>query len=270
MIIDTLNVQDRVNGFDIITNNRVAISWHEEVSAGVWDVFVQWVSLNGQILFDAGGISSSTYPSSKHSSLLLSSTGIYNGIVCIWEDLRNPSGFYGQRIDSSGVRLWSQNDAVVTTRPAVPTYHDITSDMQGGAIVSWFEQPSFHISVQQISVNGNLGEVLTAINEDKPELVSEQFQLFQNHPNPFNPATIIQFRLSHLGEVELKIYNLLGQQIAKLVSEKLLPGEYRVEWDGKNSHGAQVATGLYIYQLITEALNGSETFVKSKKMLLIR
>jgi hypothetical protein len=262
--IDTINVQDRVSGFDFIPNNGVAISWHEEVSAGIWDVFVQWLSPNGEILFNEGGISASTYPSSKHSSLFISSTRLDNSVICVWEDLRNPAGFYGQRIDSSGDRWWGQNDAVISTRPAVPTYHSITSDRQGGAIVSWFEQPSFYISVQQISVNGNLGEVLTAINEDKRKSILKKFHLFQNHPNPFNPTTIIQFRLSHPGEVELKIYNLLGQQIVKLVSEKLLPGEYRVEWDGNDDSGTEVASGVYYYQLKVD--DQSQT----RKMLLIR
>lgn len=210
---------------------------------------MQWLSLDGRILLDAGGISVSTYPSSKHSSLLLSSKGIDDAFICVWEDLRNPAGFYAQRIDSSGDRLWGQNDAVITTRTAVPNYHDICSDMQGGAIVSWFEQPSFYISVQQISSNGNLGEVITAVNKDKPRSTSQRFQLFQNYPNPFNPSTIIQFHLSYAREVELNIYNLLGQKIKKLVSEKLLPAEYQLEWDGTDDSGRKVTSGVYYYRL---------------------
>ncbi len=262
--IDTLNVDDRVGGFDIIPDNGIAISWNEEVIAGTWDVFVQWVRPNSQLVFDMGGIPSSIHPSSKHSSLLVSSSGDENSIICIWEDLRNPFGFYAQRINSSGERLWGEDDAVITTRPAVPTDNDITSDMRGGAIVSWFEQPSFYVSVQQVSVNGHLGEIITSLNGVKPNVVLKEFQLFQNYPNPFNPSTTIKFHLSNTGEIELTIFNLLAEKIIKIISEKLMPGVYQFEWDGLDKSGQPVSSGIYYYVLKV----GTQT--QTRKMLLLR
>ena len=122
----------------------------------------------------------------------------------------------------------------------------------------------FIISAQQISVNGNLGEILTSINKDKPKFISRQFQLFQNYPNPFNPSTVIEFQLTSTTEVELTIYNLLGQEITKLISEKLLPGKHTVEWDGSEDSGIKVTSGVYYYRL------KANDQTKTRKMLLIR
>jgi hypothetical protein len=262
--IDTLSVDDRVGGFDIIPGNGIAISWHEEVMAGNWDVFVQWISPEGNLFYSPGGIPSSVYPSSKHSSLLISSSENENSIICIWEDLRNPFGFYAQRINSSGERLWGEDDAVITTRPAVPTDNDITFDMQGGAIISWFEQPSFYVCVQQISKNGHLGEVITAIKGNNQNNISNDYKLCQNYPNPFNSLTVIRFRIPEANKVDLKIVNNLGQQIKDLLSAKLLPGWYEFKWDGMDEYHQQVSSGIYYYRLQV----GNHT--QTRKMLLLR
>jgi len=97
-----------------------------------------------------------------------------------------------------------------------------------------------------------------------PEPVSMGFHLFQNYPNPFNPTTNIGFRILDFGFVSLKVYDLLGKEIAILVNKKLPPGEYEVQWDGRDDAGKEVASGLYIYRLQAEG------FTQSRKMLLLR
>jgi len=89
--------------------------------------------------------------------------------------------------------------------------------------------------------------------------IPDQLMLFQNYPNPFNPTTTIEFVLPHTEFVTLKIYNILGQEVATLVSEELTSGKYKYEW---NASG--LASGVYLYQL--EAGN----FVEIKKLILIR
>jgi hypothetical protein len=76
-----------------------------------------------------------------------------------------------------------------------------------------------------------------------------QFALFQNHPNPFNQTTKIEFTLAKSGLVSLIIYDLLGREVRILVSEHLPTGYKCVLWDGKNDCGEDVASGIYFYQL---------------------
>ena len=76
-----------------------------------------------------------------------------------------------------------------------------------------------------------------------------QFELQQNHPNPFNPATTIHYTLSEATQVRLTIYNVLGQSVRELVNNGQGAGVYRVTWDGRNSLGKAVTSGVYFYRL---------------------
>ena len=76
-----------------------------------------------------------------------------------------------------------------------------------------------------------------------------EFVLFQNHPNPFNQATKIEFALAKSGFVSLTIYDLLGRAVRTLASEHLPSGHKSVSWDGKDDSGKEVASGIYFYQL---------------------
>jgi parallel beta-helix repeat protein len=106
--------------------------------------------------------------------------------------------------------------------------------------------------------------------EDEIQVMTRTYQLYQNYPNPFNPQTTIRYYLPNIGyqpaEVELKIYNILGELVRVLVSERQYPGEHRVMWDGKNDRGEDLASGVYFYRL---KVSGIE-FVKGKKMVLVR
>ncbi len=97
-----------------------------------------------------------------------------------------------------------------------------------------------------------------------PAVLPTKYALYQNYPNPFNPATEIRFDLPAKVQVELKIFNTLGQLVTTLVNEARPAGAYTVQWDGKNAGGMSVSTGMYIYQLKTG------DFTNTKKMLLMK
>jgi hypothetical protein len=80
-----------------------------------------------------------------------------------------------------------------------------------------------------------------------------------NYPNPFNPQTTIQMVLPSDGFVSLKIYNVLGQEVATLVSDNLSAGSYKYVWDASD-----LSSGIYIYRLETNGL------VQDKKMILMK
>ena len=94
---------------------------------------------------------------------------------------------------------------------------------------------------------------------DKPDQVLNEYKLEQNYPNPFNPQTVITYQLSGISQVELNIYNMLGQKVAVLVSETQPAGNYRAEWDA-----TRFASGVYFYEL------KAGSFQKTRKMLLLR
>ena len=97
------------------------------------------------------------------------------------------------------------------------------------------------------------------------ELIPETPQLGQNYPNPFNPETTISYNLPNTGNVELSIYNVLGQKIRSLINARQISGDHHVSWDGLNDSEIQVSSGVYFYKLRT----GSD-FVEVKKMLLVQ
>ena len=83
------------------------------------------------------------------------------------------------------------------------------------------------------------------IRDEQPSILNE-FDLVQNFPNPFNPVTTIRYAVPKSGFVNLKIYNLLGKEIATLVNEKKMPGEYSVQWNGQG-----LCSGIYLCYLKT-------------------
>jgi hypothetical protein len=95
------------------------------------------------------------------------------------------------------------------------------------------------------------------------ELVNNQlpegYSLSQNYPNPFNPATKIQFSVPRQSNVELKVYNMLGQEVATLIATTMAPGTYSVDFDA-----SKLASGAYVYRL------KAGEFISSNKMLLMK
>ena len=100
--------------------------------------------------------------------------------------------------------------------------------------------------------------IVVGLNNE-PETATNEFKLYQNYPNPFNPQTSIQLVLPQDGYVSLKIYNVLGQEIATLVSDNLLAGSYQYVWNASN-----FASGIYVYRLEAK---GS---MMDRKMILMK
>jgi hypothetical protein len=96
------------------------------------------------------------------------------------------------------------------------------------------------------------------------ELIPMQYALYQNFPNPFNPVTEIQFDIPDVSVLDLVVYNLMGQQVRRLVNGEIQAGYHRVVWDGLNDRGEPVSTGVYIYSLT------SPSFHNTKKMVLLK
>ena len=88
------------------------------------------------------------------------------------------------------------------------------------------------------------------------------YRLYQNFPNPFNPSTNIRFDLLKAGFVTLKVFNIMGQEVATLVNENLQSGKYNIQWN--ISRAAKISSGVYFYQLKTAE------FVRTRKLILLQ
>ena len=96
-------------------------------------------------------------------------------------------------------------------------------------------------------------------------VIPSVYELEQNFPNPFNPATTIRYALPQNDHVTIKVYNLAGKEIATLVDGELQSAGYHtVVWDGRNPENLPVASGIYVYRMQTDV------FAKSAKMILVK
>ncbi len=99
---------------------------------------------------------------------------------------------------------------------------------------------------------------------DQPAAIPEQYSLSQNYPNPFNPTTQINFTLPQQNHVTLRVFNLLGQEVATLVDRVSPAGTYTVTWNGRTEFGMPAASGVYFYQL------KAGNFTAVRKMIMLR
>jgi len=141
------------------------------------------------------------------------------------------------------------------------TYAEQTTDISYGRYPDGSANWNFFDNPTPLDSN----RIGTAI--EYPETLPLQFSLSQNYPNPLNPKTTIEYQISLSGGirggfpfVQLEIFNILGQKVATLVSEKQPAGRYKVEWDA-----TKFASGVYIYKLSTD-----QGYTKAKKLILLK
>lgn len=113
------------------------------------------------------------------------------------------------------------------------------------------------------NVTSKTGEVWTKVITISV-LPPEKFELYQNYPNPFNPTTTISFVIPKPSFVILKVFDVLGSEVATLINEEEEPGYHSVQWNGSGS-----SSGMYIYQVNLKSADGNET-IQRKKMLMIK
>ena len=238
-----------------------------------WDnisIRVQKINANGDFLFGKYGkiISYDTtgwgadYPyviKSNDKAIVVWRRGNSEGII----DL------YSQKIDFNGNRLWGNKDVPVCTAYGDQYNIRMCSDLHGGAYVAWIDErdmPNHHITdayLQRIYADGHAGGV-TSISLPDFKLPLSPI-LYQNYPNPFNRQTVIRFHLPETMPVSLAIYNLQGQKVKTLLSQKYLRGgEHHVNWSGENDHGVALSSGVYFVRLHT----GGHQFIK--KLVYLR
>ena len=124
-----------------------------------------------------------------------------------------------------------------------------TTDDSGRFSFSFMEPPPLsHITVTAIDMHGNTSEfsndIIVGIRETVESNNPDQFQLYQNFPNPFNSGTTIPFAVKEKCRVVLKIYDILGREVMTIVDKDHEPGYYRVTFNAR-----ELPTGLYLYTI---------------------
>jgi flagellar hook assembly protein FlgD len=116
----------------------------------------------------------------------------------------------------------------------------------------------------------NLGGGVTHTPGGGTREIPFEFTLEQNYPNPFNPSTSISYTLPIASHVVLKIYSLLGQEVATLVNEERTAGSHIMQWNGQNRSGQAASSGVYFYRMEVRPVGGQLPFASVKKMILIK
>jgi hypothetical protein len=102
------------------------------------------------------------------------------------------------------------------------------------------------------------------VKSHNSDQLPKEFGLGQNHPNPFNPSTVIDFALPTASRVTVDIYNVLGQKVKTLVNDEMPAGYYSATWDGSTDNGQSSASGIYFYKI------EAGKFQNTKKLMLLK
>jgi hypothetical protein len=165
------------------------------------------------------------------------------------------------KIDSVSYQTTTYVDYSVQTGTLDYAYYKITA-VDAAPLESGFSN--------EVNIQTNQTSKPIAIGDDKESnSVPHEFRVEHNYPNPFNPTTQIRYGLPEQSRITLTIFNELGQEVRRLVDGSQAPGYPTAIWNGTNSAGEKVASGVYLYKLEAVGSNGA-TFVQTKKLLLLK
>ncbi len=170
----------------------------------------------------------------------------------------NNYGFFVQRkLKSSGE--WESLELIPGAGNSnIPNYYSYTDSVLSAGIYIY--------RLQQVDLNGDIQysdtieiEVKSTSNTSLRTLIPKEFNLFQNFPNPFNPSTTIRFDIPKMSNVVLKVYNIIGKEVAVLINKNMQPGSYNVKFESKS-----LPSGIYIYKL------EAGSFRTAKKLTILK
>ncbi len=167
---------------------------------------------------------------------------------------------------------YSTSSSFLENVVSVPNLSDssIAIDMKGMAKTAYYWRVKAVDSDGLVTWGSNSGAVPWQFQFNPTSVMApeantpKEFSLSQNHPNPFNPETIIEYQLPISCHVAITIYNTLGQEIRTLIHGEQQAGYHQIVWDGKDNSGQKVGSGIYLYQM------RAREFVAMRKMILIQ
>lgn len=226
-------------------------------------------SLSNLSQFNNGLTGSSRSINAMLGEFILTKLGIYflpsaNGLTAGWQQMYPTGDFRTMIMDFLGQRFYFYGANVGVSFNGQTFINEDLTGITGGAIVASMIQylgPGggyLYVGTE----NGGVFRRQFALSSIEDKLVIKDFQLNQNYPNPFNPSTKISWQSPVGSHTTLKIYDVLGNEVATLVDEYRDAGSYEIEFNvGQN---ISLSSGLYFYKL------QSGEFVQTKKMILAK
>ena len=220
---------------------------------------------------DLTAASSATYP----DYLYISGSMIMNGLAGVpWDDFDESTdgGWTGTYVsESAGLAMTVDANGLPATLHVNPPLNSIAFENIDEVIEDdFFTQTNYKGAFSSDSnwLEGwsylSVAEVLSTDN-DKNSIIAQELKLHGNYPNPFNPSTKINFELSgYHDNVTFTVFNVMGQIVNEISFSNTLPGMQVINWNGINSNGASVPSGIYFYQVQAGDLSamGKMTLVK--------
>jgi len=205
--------------------NAVIIGWEDHRGPGLGaTIYCQKLSLDGNLQWIQNGCPVSNLNGMQGQiKLVCDQDGI--SIAC-WLDARtNPQwDIYAQKFNSSGTILWEPEGKPVSIATGGKFYQHLILTSNEDYIVTWEDERGTDFDIYSQSLNS----LITSV-ENSSSQFSKSFVLNRNYPNPFNPSTSIEYRIQKSGVISLKVYDVLGNEVAILVDEYKPEGSYKIE-----------------------------------------
>ena len=234
------------------TDGGLTYSEHETTGAGIY-IFSLFINSSGIGLAAATAMSRSTDGGVTFQSHSVPGAGNINGIESTGNNFWYIRGEKIFHSTDDGISWTDEYTATLTLTHM--DFPDNLNECQMGWAVGYGG------TIHKMTSSG----VTSVDSQDK---LPEIYELAQNYPNPFNPSTVISYQMPVNGKVTLKVYDVLGNEIAVLVDEYKPAGNYEVEFNANshsgNSKTGNLSSGIYFYQL------RAGSFVESKKMVLLK
>lgn len=180
-------------------------------------------------------------------------------VVASWVDRREGKRQVYYTLLNSSLSPIMGNEPIANADPELMQSPTVTAS-HGTACIGWVDPRENGMNIYA----GLVAYDPTDVGGGDPSVVPSEYTLSQNYPNPFNPTTEISFALPSAGDVELSVFNILGQKIRMLVNQSLPAGSHEVTWQGTADNGQPVASGVYFYRLTSGDVK------LSRKMMLLK
>jgi hypothetical protein len=208
-----------------------------------------------------------------------------SGTTATVEVVRNEQGLYiltDSPVDIAGAYFRLQGPEVEGVSPSNLTDLDLHSSVRhdrlsclmisytgetisngGVSVLKLSDDPNLDVRLKDMELADVTGRVLE-IEKKENAVLPGDFALHQNYPNPFNPSTEIAFDLRTSAWVTLSVYNILGQEIIRMADREFPAGSHSLIWDGTDSNGRTVASGIYLYRIKSGGQSASRKMVLMK------
>jgi beta propeller repeat protein len=240
------------------------MAWEDFRTGLTSDIYAQRVDSTGVVAtgWNVNGVTVCVSANNQSNLKIIADTS--HGAIITWMDKRDSStnhntyDVYASRITGAFALPWTANGVPICTADSTQINPAIAGDGSGGAIITWQDNRTGHYDIyaSRVFPNGSLSTV------ESFGITPAGFTLSQNYPNPFNPSTKIDYSLEKASQVSLKVYDVLGNEVAALVSGRQEAGSYTVPFNAAGTLG--LSSGVYFYRL------ESGSFVSTKKLILMK